>query len=29
MLEKYWENILVEFSYRFLGINITTVVSIR
>lgn len=29
MLVKYWENILGEFSYKSLGINITTVVSIR
>lgn len=29
MLGKYWKNILGEFSYRSLGINITTVVSIR
>lgn len=28
MLVKYWENILGEFSYKSLGINITTVVSI-
>lgn len=29
MLGKYWKNILGEFSYRSLEINITTVVSIR